>query len=269
MVKAIISDLDGTLLDKQHRITNYTRSIFHELHARDYLLIVATGRHHVDASSILEDIGLPLYLITSNGAHIHDPNGQLLYSNVIKENHVSTLLNMNSDELVYSNVYTDKQWFVDKANDKMLEFHAISEFNYQISDFSTFTPSNTSKVFFTCEEHGRLLELEQEIKRQFSNNFNLTFSLPECLEIMNAEIDKSSAIQKVLSMEGVSLEESIAFGDGYNDKRMLDIVGQGLIMGNAVDSLKHELSHLEVIGNNDQNSVASYLDHNILTEKIA
>ena len=55
-IKVIISDLDGTLLDPSHTITNYTKSIFNKLHQQGYLIIVATGRHHIDAMTIVKNL---------------------------------------------------------------------------------------------------------------------------------------------------------------------------------------------------------------------
>ena len=67
-IKVVVSDLDGTLLNPQHRISAYTKSIFQELHNQNYLIVVATGRHHLDAMAIIETLEVPVYLVSSNGA---------------------------------------------------------------------------------------------------------------------------------------------------------------------------------------------------------
>ena len=72
-IKVIISDLDGTLLNTDHTISDYTKSVFQELHKQNYLIIVATGRHHIDAMAVIDTLGIPVYLVTSNGARIHSP----------------------------------------------------------------------------------------------------------------------------------------------------------------------------------------------------
>ena len=79
-IKVVISDLDGTLLNSDHTISAYTKSVFKELHQQDYLIIVATGRHHMDAMAIIDSLEFPVYLVTSNGARIHSPKKELLYS---------------------------------------------------------------------------------------------------------------------------------------------------------------------------------------------
>ena len=52
-IKVVISDLDGTLLNSQHQISDYTKNVFQQLHDENHLIIVATGRHHLDALPIV------------------------------------------------------------------------------------------------------------------------------------------------------------------------------------------------------------------------
>jgi hydroxymethylpyrimidine pyrophosphatase-like HAD family hydrolase len=76
---------------------------------------------------------------------------------------------------------------------------------------------------------------------------------------MDKSVDKSVAIERILNKEGFNFENAIAFGDGFNDERMLAAVAKGLIMENAPDALKNKLHHLEVIESNDSNAVAKYI----------
>jgi hydroxymethylpyrimidine pyrophosphatase-like HAD family hydrolase len=71
-IKVIISDLDGTLLNQHHTISEYTKAVFKN-YIMGYLLI-ATGRHHLDALPIIAGIGCPIYLVTSNGDSFSQKN---------------------------------------------------------------------------------------------------------------------------------------------------------------------------------------------------
>ena len=97
--KVIISDLDGTLLNQHHVISDYTRSVFQELHQQNYLIVVATGRHHLDAMPLVERLGVPLYLVTSNGARIHSPEKELLFSINMDSETVKSILNLDAHPL--------------------------------------------------------------------------------------------------------------------------------------------------------------------------
>jgi HAD superfamily hydrolase (TIGR01484 family) len=78
--KLVVSDLDGTLLNSKHKISEYIKTVFQGLYDQNYLIIVATGHHHLDAIPIVEALGFPVYVVNSNGARIHSPKKELLFS---------------------------------------------------------------------------------------------------------------------------------------------------------------------------------------------
>ena len=115
-------------------------------------------------------------------------------------------------------------------------------------------------IIYINENEKLIINLENEIKEKFGDRINLTLSLPICLEIMNKGISKGSAITDILLPKfGIETEEVISFGDGLNDYEMLDVVGEGLLMGNCNPRLKELLPNNKVIGRNDENGGAEYL----------
>jgi hydroxymethylpyrimidine pyrophosphatase-like HAD family hydrolase len=81
---------------------------------------------------------------------------------------------------------------------------------------------------------------------------------------MDKAVDKSNAIAKILERENLDFSHAVSFGDGFNDEMMLKSTGKGLIMGNAPDTLKNKLPHLEVIATNHEDGVAKYLSKLLL-----
>jgi len=82
---------------------------------------------------------------------------------------------------------------------------------------------------------------------------------------MDKTVDKSVAISRILALENYSFQDTIAFGDGFNDEKMLIASAKGLLMENAANSLKEKLPHLEVIATNKENGVAKFLSEKILS----
>jgi len=66
----------------------------------------------------------------------------------------------------------------------------------------------------------------------------------------------------------LTLQDSIAFGDGMNDFEMLSVVGKGCIMQNASSELKSSLPNLEIIGSNADEAVPHYLNKLFFDSKI-
>lgn len=263
-IKVVISDLDGTLLNSDHKISQYTKTVFQELHNQNYLIIVATGRHHLDAMPLVEGLGCPVYLVTSNGARIHSPEKELLFSFDIKSDDIKSILNLHIDPEITTVLFKENVWQTNKINEKLNSFQ--TELNYlpEIVDFDTLDDVSGIKLFFTHEKHSKLIELRDRILENHSAAFSHAFSLPICLEFMDKSVDKSVAIAKILEKENFVFEQTISFGDGYNDENMLKSSGKGLVMENAPDSLKAKLSHLEVILSNDNEGVAKYITQELL-----
>ena len=258
-IKVVISDLDGTLLNSDHTISAYTKSVFQELHEQDYLIIVATGRHHMDAMAIISSLELPVYLVTSNGARIHSPKKELLYSFNLKGDAVKSILSLDIDPEITTVLFKEKVWQTSKTNKKLNAFQKDLAYPPEVVDFALLDDYSAIKIFFTHDDHQKLVNLRDKILEDHSDEFSHAFSLPICLEFMDKSVDKSVAIAKILEIEGYSFEESISFGDGFNDEKMLDAAGIGLIMGNAPENLKNKLPHLEVISTNNEDGVAKYL----------
>ncbi|SDX46969.1 Cof-type HAD-IIB family hydrolase [Flavobacterium degerlachei] len=267
-VKVVISDLDGTLLNKEHRISDYTKTVFQELHDQNYLIVVATGRHHLDAMPIVDGLGFPLYLVTSNGARIHSPQKELLFSHDIDSDSIKSVLDLGIDSEITTVLFKENVWQTNRHNEVLNNFQ--TELNYlpEVVDFATVEDFSAIKMFFTHDRHSKLMELRDQILSKYPDLFSHAFSLPLCLEFMDKSVDKSVAISKILEIENFNFEQAISFGDGYNDEKMLNATAKGLLMGNSPDSLKNKLFNLEVIAMNYDDGVANYLAQKLLSKDI-
>ncbi len=262
--KIIISDLDGTLLNPDHKISDYTKAVFKKAHQNGHLIIIATGRHHLDALPLLDTMDLPLYLVSSNGAKIHSPKKELLFSFTIDSQIIKSVLEIDFDPDITTVVFKENVWQTNKINEKLNSFQ--TELNYlpEIVNLKEIDTNGIIKLFFTHEEHQKLIAVREKILEKYDGLFNHAFSLPICLEFMDIAVDKCYAIEKILALEKGSFDQTIVFGDGFNDEKMLLAAGQGFVMQNALLDLKNKLSHLEVIDSNANDGVAKYIEMNLL-----
>jgi len=266
-IKVVVSDLDGTLLNPQHKISDYTKSIFQELHNQNYLIIVATGRHHLDAMAIIETLKVPVYLVSSNGARIHSPNKEELFSFNLDSEVVKNALNVEIDPEITVVLFKENVWQTNRINEKLNAFQSELKYKPELVDYKTLEDFGAIKIFFSCDDHEKLVKLKDDILANSSEHLHHAFSLPTCLEFMDKAVDKAVAIEAVLEKEGFTLEEAVSFGDGFNDVQMLSVSGKGLIMGNAPALLKETLPNLEVIKTNAEDGVARYISSKILDKE--
>lgn len=263
MYKVIVSDLDGTLLTPAHRVSETTKQTINKLLQTDKKFIIATGRHNVDVEAIRKSIGAEIYLITSNGARVHNDKGELIYSKNIATDIAQIISEIPLPDSIQVNIYRNDEWFVDKPNPEILNFSQDSTFTYQVVDLVALDKQGIAKFFF-CGPHDDLVTLADSINATYGDQLNATFSLLNCLEIMHIAVNKAQALREVLKIKGHSLAETIAFGDGMNDVEMLKAVDKGLLMGNASEMLKAALPEYERIGTSAEDGVACYIERHIL-----
>jgi Cof subfamily protein (haloacid dehalogenase superfamily) len=257
--RAIISDLDGTLLNSNHTVSKYTCETIRNLTKKGIKFFIATGRHYSDIAHLREKLNLDTFFITSNGARVHDCQGNVVVKQDIEEETVKKILELNTDKNVHVNIYKNDNWLVSRENELLKDFHSDSGFFYKLVDFNKLENYEAMKIFYLCEDEDILVNLGETIREKFGEKVAVTFSTPNCLEIMKKGVSKGASISKIFDRLGICIEEALAFGDGFNDYEMLKLVGKGLIMGNAPKKLKEALPENEIIGSNDDHSVANYL----------
>ncbi|WP_058911805.1 sugar/pyridoxal phosphate phosphatase YigL [Entomohabitans teleogrylli] len=260
MYQVVASDLDGTLLSPDHRLTPYAKETLKLLTARGVHFVFATGRHHIDVGQIRGNLGIEAYMITSNGARVHDTSGNLVFAHNLDRDIAADLFGMmHNDPDIVTNVYRDDEWFMNRHRPEEMKYFQEAAFSYALFEPGLLEPEGVSKVFFTCESHEKLLPLEQAINARWGDRVNVSFSTVTCLEIMAGGVSKGHALEAVSAAMGYGLKSCIAFGDGMNDKEMLSMAGKGCIMANAHQRLKDLLPDLEVIGTNADDAVPHYL----------
>lgn len=259
--KAFVSDLDGTLLNHQHRIGDYTIETLNKLEEKGVDIILATGRNHTDVASILEKIGSNnARMITSNGARIRDLQGNIIYSNNLPEALALELYQIPFDtSKICLNTYQDEGWFIDRDVPELEKYHQDSGLTYQIVDFKTHHARGVEKVFFIAENPQDLRPLEDELRARYGDKTAIVYSAPTCLEIMNKGVSKGDALAHLLENKPYELKDCIAFGDGLNDVEMLSRVGKGCLMQEADPRLKAACPDLEQIGSYQDEAVAHYV----------
>jgi len=260
MYHVVASDLDGTMLSPDHLLSEYAKETLKLLTDKGINFVFATGRHHVDVEQIRNKLGIKAYMITSNGARVHDPEGRLVYEHDLDGDIAAELFGIvYDDQNILTNVYRGDHWFINRHSPEDMKYFQEANFMYTLFETDKLATDGVSKVYFTADTHERLLPLEKAINQRWGSRVNVSFSMLTCLEVMAGDVSKGHALEFVAQEMGYNLSDCIAFGDGMNDEQMLSVAGKGCIMSNAHQRLKDKLPNLEVIGSNVDDAVPHYL----------
>lgn len=275
---AVASDMDGTLLQPDHRMSEYTRRVLRCVQEeRQIPVIFATGRHHSDVLATKKKLRLEGYVITSNGARVHDPKGEVLIRCDMEPAVAQSLACLAAaDEEITSNVYQEDLWLMNRDSVDLTEFYQDNRDVFYYNLFNPITHSDYTgvyKVYYTSNNLEKLSTLEKKIVERFGDHVSVTYSLPYAMEVMSKGVNKGSALGQLLKHKiypndersaADLLKSCIAFGDGDNDAQMLMMVGCGCVMANAQDRLLRVIPmgkdpHLVRVKSNAEDGVATKL----------
>ena len=261
-----IFDMDGTLLNDEHELSPVTIRALKDLRERGNQLVIATGRHFMDIRAYLEQLGGGIAAITCNGALIHNADGELIQRACLPLAVNETLLRLGEAAGVHLNMYTDSEWLVNAPCESMLDAHAQSQFFYRQTSLADMLTTPALKILF-YGENPRLQQLKTQILQAGVPPIHLTFSDDYYLEAMPQHISKGDSLRTLAQHLSISLDRTMAFGDGLNDVEMFDTVTHPVVMSNASEKLQQLFPNALRAESNHVDGVAKFLYEHVLLEE--
>lgn len=262
-INTFVFDMDGTLLNDEHEISELTLRALQELRERGANLVIATGRHFNDIRSYLQQLGGGVAAITCNGANIHNGNGELVYREGLPLLVNEALIPLAANYPVHINMYTDAEWLVTAPCEELLEAHEKDQFLYRQIDQQDMISTPALKILF-YGQNADLKALKAQILRDYSLAINLTFSDDYYLEVMQNRISKGHSLKVLLEKLSLPVNNTMAFGDGFNDVELFRTVAHPVLMENSSAALKQLFPHALRAQPNHHDGVARFLFDNIL-----
>ncbi|AMD01768.1 Cof-type HAD-IIB family hydrolase [Halomonas chromatireducens] len=254
----IVSDLDGTLLDANHDLHPHTIETLRVLADRGHHLAFASGRHFRDMLAFRERLGVPIHVISTNGAYLHGPDDRLLSARHLEAELALELIAMERHDSVRLNLYREEEWLIDAAEPRLLAYHAHTGFGYRIFEPDELDGEGVGKVLYIGKPE-RLAGLEALVRERHGERLHVTYSTVNSLEIMAGGVNKGTALQALLESLGVESRHCLAFGDNLNDTEMLALAGEAHVMANAHPELAGRVPHARSIGHHAEVGVAALL----------
>lgn len=259
----IIFDLDGTLLNDHHQISDATVEAVKMLRNKGFQLVIATGRHFKDIQAFIKQLGGGTAAITTNGASVHNKMGELVYQQCLPVEVNRDLLNFADDFSIHTSVYTKDEWLVHQPRESLLIPHQQSGFFYRQTHRSEIFATDALKLLFN-DQRANLQRLKDRIDTRYGPVLHTTFSDEHYLEVMRAGVSKGDAIRILLKSTGLSTANTLAFCDGLNDVELLRTVAHPVVMENADAALLQMFPLASRARSNNEDGVARFLWSRVL-----
>ena len=262
-----VTDLDGTLLNSNDQISQYSMEIINGLVAKGMQFTYATARSLVSASVVAKGLSTTIPVIAYNGALIVNPaTGEVISSLSFTGEEAARIREVlqehGANPLVYA--YVDGvervSYVTGRENEGIRRYREVRKGDRRFRPLEDETLLYQGNIFyFTCiADREELLPLYEIFKRDGRYRCTLQQELyrPEFfLEIMPEKASKAEAIKRLKEIWHCG--KVVSFGDAVNDIPMFEISDECYAVANGVAELK--ACATGVIASNDEDGVARWL----------
>ena len=259
MQRAIFTDIDGTLFRNDLTIGEKTKEALRKAYGMGVPVVLTSGRYIPGMERAAEQLEIPVIYAAINGALIKSGKEYLrrkyLESDAYRKA-ASYLRGKVSSLIVFCEtryaIDSDDEWF-------SLQTRICGEegVRMDISDLDGVierTGERPYKILAKDRDREKLTRLMEEVRPLVGNSAAVISSGDMNFEVMPCGVDKRDALAIVSSHLGISVSDTIAFGDWDNDAGMLRKAGTGIAMANASQRAKEAASFITL--SNEEDGIA-------------
>lgn len=249
-MKAIITDLDRTLLHTDKTISKYTLQVLQQCHERGILLMAATARPEraildyqeqvrFDAMTVMNGAGVILPGKTVSGYPIKRETAKLILERLCRLSDVILSVEMGNE--VYANT-------------------EIPEWEAKVfTEFPLLPTEGTIYKILVSRANENIGPLVQEL---LTEDTYCSVAGNNLVQIMNRQATKWNGIRQMLEVVGISPEDAVYFGDDNDDITPIKNCGIGIAVKNAIETVKEAAN--EIVESNDEDGVARWIERILL-----
>ena len=260
MGNLIFSDIDGTLINSKQEVTPKTKMAIRRQIIKGNVFVPVSARMPKAIMSVVGEITKTCPMVAYNGALVLDEMGHTLDSRSMpsaKAAEICTYIEHKNNGVVW-NVYSGNNWYYFPGNndDLVKNEEKIVKFKAQPSSIAEINQlENVHKILLMGTPD--LLDATQKDLQQLYPEFYIVKSAANLLEVVVKGVSKGQGAKVIAQALGADLKECWAFGDNYNDEKMLQSVGHPVVMGNAPENLKRKFA---TTLDNNHDGIAAVLD---------
>ncbi|HEC2158627.1 TPA: HAD family phosphatase [Staphylococcus delphini] len=258
----ICLDLDGTLLNDEKEIPEYTFRVLKALQQKGHAIIIATGRPYRASQRYYDQLGLKTPIVNFNGAFVHHPHDKTfpVQHHRLDEGLATSIIETLKKMQVKNMIAEVKDCvFLDQPDPRLFEGFSMGNPVTNVGDLRENLNEDPTSLLIEAEEV-MIPRVKQVLTRFYAENIeHRRWGAPfPVIEIVKKGISKAVGIDIVKDCLQIEHDHIIAFGDEDNDLEMIKYAKHGIAMGNAIDELKHVAK--ETTLSNNEDGIGIYLN---------
>jgi hydroxymethylpyrimidine pyrophosphatase-like HAD family hydrolase len=273
-VRLVALDIDGTLLRSDRTISERTRQAIDRARGNGVRLVLVTGRRQPSARRVAEDLGGDVPLVLHNGALVVD-EGRVLRCRPLPRASARRAIDVGraagAEPVLHCGSKGEGWLLVDAAaRPGGLVGHYLersrSEVRIVPDLLAAVDAEERIQVMFGGARGemealfpvlGAELGITARIERTVYPSTGVVL-----LDVLDASVGKAEALRFLQERWGIASSETLAIGDNWNDREMVETAGRGFVMGNADPELL--ALGLRALPTNDEDGVARAIEEHVL-----
>ncbi len=272
MYKLIACDMDETLLNDNHEISQNNIDAIKKASQLGVKFVPATGRGYTAIITVLKALDLydkeQEYVISFNGCALtENKNNTILQFHGLEFDKAQQLFTFGLTKNVGIQIYTTDTVFMYNANDvERNRYHRLKNEFVEMAEPSIEFLRDTpiSKMIYQNVDIPYLKSFEHEMSEIVIGHVSVSYSSGRYMELNRIGVNKGNTMLLLADYLGIKQEETMAVGDNYNDQSMLEVAGLSVAAGNAVEEIKKICDYVTK-NNNNQGVLAEVIDKFILS----
>ncbi len=278
MIKVIASDMDGTLLNNSHMLSERTIAAVKAAQKVGIRFIISTGRSFEQAMHALGESGIECDYIVSSGAEVRNSKKEILQSGcmdmqdcrmvyeVLKQYELTYLFSAKDADYCIGNtedrereliqhILTFEKGMTEEEARKTKIFEIMIGNTKAIPNFEELENSGAKiiKIFAMSNDLKLLREIDENLQK--NPNLAIASSFPNNLEITDVKAQKGIVLKEYIESLGYTMDEVMVFGDSMNDYSMLSMdFGATVAVENAMEKVKEAAKY--ITKSNEEDGVA-------------
>ena len=245
-------DLDGTLLNSEHALSEKNRDALRALAAEDILVVLVSGRMHRSIKPVSDEIGLENPIISYNGGMVqHATTSEVYHHTPVPADYAMAVVEDCVEQNLHLNFCLNDELYVAERNawsDLYEERTGVPA--TPVGDLRELAGETPTKLLIIHRPE-ELKPLLDNFQTNYAEKLYVTQTQAEYIEFMNPAVAKGRALTALANRFDISMETVVAFGDSYNDESLLKTAGFGIAMANAVPPIRACADHITTTNDDD------------------
>jgi len=241
-IKLIVTDMDGTFLNSNYEVSPDFPKVYQELKDRGILFVPASGRQMPGITKYFGDIENEIGFIAENGGYIVYKNQELFADEMDHDLVVKIIKAVREIPGARAVLSAKKQAYYETEDQEFIDFFTqYYTKNQKVEDLTEVIDDTAFKIA-VYHPDGSEKNLYPVLKQFEEYDLKAVVSGQYWLDVMNQNINKGIALEKLQKSLNILPEETMAFGDYMNDIEMLSKASYSYAMENAHPFVKETAS---------------------------